>query len=156
MLKFVAAIIALLAVLTFSPILCAQTATPTQPGGGGAWGQGKWNNAPPSGEGRDTSAYARRKSGPAPRRDLSGIWDGTASGGVAAAGARSTRLHIQKTPRVPRLRVSVYAEGKRQKKESLMASGPARGRKSARTQFAVRTECQGSSFRAFKCSSEHL
>ena len=31
--------------------------------------------------------YAGKKSAPAPRRDLSGIWDGTASGGVAAAGA---------------------------------------------------------------------
>jgi hypothetical protein len=42
----------------------------------------KWNNSPPV-----KSFYANQKShAPAPRHDLSGIWDGTAEGGVEAKG----------------------------------------------------------------------
>lgn len=42
----------------------------------------KWNNSPPV-----KSVYARQKNhAPAPRRDLSGIWDGTAEGGVEPKG----------------------------------------------------------------------
>ena len=41
----------------------------------------KWNNSPPT-----KDAYANKKSAPAPRRDLSGIWDGTAEGGVQGGG----------------------------------------------------------------------
>jgi hypothetical protein len=38
-----------------------------------------WNNGPPP-----KKAYAGRKSAPAPRRDLSGIWNAAAEGGVQA------------------------------------------------------------------------
>ena len=69
--------------LTFSFILCAQTATPTQSGKAPAE---KWNNDPFNGNGRNKPAVY--KSGkPTPRRDLSGIWDATAEGGVQASGA---------------------------------------------------------------------
>jgi hypothetical protein len=55
--------------LTFSAILCAQS-------------QGKWNNNPPP-----RSAYAGKKSssGPAPRRDISGIWDAAQTLGTSGA-----------------------------------------------------------------------
>jgi len=40
-----------------------------------------WNNSPPT-----KDFYANRKSAPAPHRDMSGIWDGTAEGGVEGGG----------------------------------------------------------------------
>ena len=44
----------------------------------------KWNNNPPT-----KAAYDNKvKAAPAPKRDLSGIWDGTAEGGVEAGGMR--------------------------------------------------------------------
>jgi hypothetical protein len=43
--------------------------------------QGKWNNGPPP-----KKAYVGKKSAPAPRRDLSGIWNAAAEGGVQAKG----------------------------------------------------------------------
>jgi hypothetical protein len=43
----------------------------------------KWNNVVPT----NKAAYAGRKSEPAPKRDLSGIWDGSAEGGFQAKGA---------------------------------------------------------------------
>ena len=43
----------------------------------------QWNNSPPA-----KAYYAGKKpSGPAPRRDLSGFWDGTAEGGIMGDGA---------------------------------------------------------------------
>jgi len=41
----------------------------------------RWNNSPPT-----KDAYANKTSAPAPSRDLSGIWDGTAEGGVQGGG----------------------------------------------------------------------
>jgi len=67
---------ALTTVLALSPVLGAQTGTSQTK-------QEKWNNVPPP-----ESAYAGKKSGPAPRRDLSGIWDGTAPGGKGINGAK--------------------------------------------------------------------
>ena len=49
---------------------------------GGARSQEKWNNVPPP----NKSAYANQKPAPAPRRDLSGIWDGITEGGDQAKG----------------------------------------------------------------------
>ena len=71
--------LALLAVTLFvgwmlSPMLRAQTA-PAQAAAGQAEPE-KWNNVPPR-----KSTYAGKKSDPAPRRDLSGIWDGATSAG---------------------------------------------------------------------------
>jgi len=64
----------LIAGLTFLPILCAQTA-PANPAGNEPK-QEKWNNVP-----LRKSAYVGRKPDPAPRRDLSGIWDAATSAG---------------------------------------------------------------------------
>jgi hypothetical protein len=84
---FAVVTIALLAGLTFSPILCAQTAAPAQPGK--AKGDNdKWNSDPYNGNGRNHPAiYNAGKSAPPPRRDLSGIWDASTGGGVQAGGA---------------------------------------------------------------------
>jgi hypothetical protein len=61
-------VITLIAGLTFSPMLRAQA--------------GKWNNSPPP-----KSEYAGKKqAAPAPRRDLSGIWNAAAEGGVQGRG----------------------------------------------------------------------
>jgi hypothetical protein len=80
---FAATTIGLVAVLTFSSILCAQTSAPTQLRKAPVE---KWNNDPFNGNGRNNPAiYITGK--PAPRRDLSGIWDATAEGGVQASGA---------------------------------------------------------------------
>lgn len=81
---FVFASIALLAGFTLSPMLRAQTATPAQPGGPT---RDKWNSDPFNGNGRNNPARNKgAKADPAPRRDLSGIWDATESGGVQAGG----------------------------------------------------------------------
>jgi len=73
--RLVLSAIALIAELTsFSAILPAQTA-PANPAGEA--NQEKWNNVP-----LRKSAYAGKKSAPAPRRDLSGIWDAATSAGV--------------------------------------------------------------------------
>ena len=45
----------------------------------------KWDTALPE----NKSVYAGRKSEPAPRRDLSGTWDGFTEGGTQAKGAKS-------------------------------------------------------------------
>src|ERR1700730_4473515 len=72
-------ILALLTGLAFSPILRTQTAAPQAAGGEPR----KWNNIPPR-----KSAYAGKKSSPAPRRDLSGIWDAAGlDGGFQVNGA---------------------------------------------------------------------
>jgi hypothetical protein len=73
--RLVLSAIALIAGLTsFSAILPAQTA-PANPAGEA--NQEKWNNVP-----LRKSAYAGKKSAPAPLRDLSGIWDAATSAGV--------------------------------------------------------------------------
>ena len=72
--RLVLSAIALIAGLTFSAILRAQTA-PANPAAEA--NQEKWNNVP-----LRKSAYAGKKSAPAPRRDLSGIWDAATSAGV--------------------------------------------------------------------------
>jgi hypothetical protein len=77
----VVTIAALLAGLTFSPILGAQTASPKAAGE-----EPKpevWNTIPPI-----KPWYAGKKSGPAPRRDISGVWDAAeADGGRQPSGA---------------------------------------------------------------------
>jgi hypothetical protein len=64
---------------TFSPILRVQTAAAQAEGGEAR----KWNNIPPR-----KAAYTGKKSSPAPRRDLSGIWDAAGlDGGFQVNGA---------------------------------------------------------------------
>src|ERR1700693_3202789 len=63
--RLVVSMVALIAGLMCSLILRAQTAPP------------KWNNvAPPK------SAYVGKKSAPAPRRDLTGIWNASEADGA--------------------------------------------------------------------------
>ena len=77
--RWVVLTLALITGLTFSPILRVQTAAPQAAGGEAS----KWNNIAPR-----KSAYARRDSDPAPRRDLSGIWNATGlDGGFQVNGA---------------------------------------------------------------------
>lgn len=69
------------------PILgAAQTAPPTQSApaaGGDKWKNEKWNTPSPP-----ASYWETVKSGPAPKRDLSGTWDaGTLEGGIQPNGA---------------------------------------------------------------------
>jgi len=71
---------AMFALLTFAHILWAQTDQP--PGVAEQLKQRKWNNSPPV----KTEYDARKKARPAPRRDLWGLWDGTAEGGIQANG----------------------------------------------------------------------
>ena len=66
--RLAVSIVAAMAVGVFFPLLRAQTAAPE-----------KWNNIPPA-----RSTYAGKKPGPAPRRDITGIWD-TSWGGVSGA-----------------------------------------------------------------------
>jgi len=78
--------LALISVLAFLPPLCAQTAPPASiddikvdP----------WNSRPLHGR-----AYAGLKAAPAPRRDLSGIWDATGDATAGAApGIQNTGAH---------------------------------------------------------------
>jgi hypothetical protein len=79
--RLVVSVVALIAGLMLSPLLGAQTAPPksaveeAKPD--------KWNTIPPI-----KSAYAGKKSGPAPRHDISGIWDAAeADGGRQPSGA---------------------------------------------------------------------
>ena len=79
--RFVISVVALLAGLTLSPILSAQTAAPKAAGAEAK--PDKWNSIPPV-----KTAYAGKKSAPAPRRDLSGVWDAAeADGGRQPSGA---------------------------------------------------------------------
>jgi len=75
----VTSVIAVLAVLNFAPILCAQE----QPSAvAEQLKQRKWNNSPPI-----KAEYAGKKeAAPAPKHDLSGIWNGDAEGGTFANG----------------------------------------------------------------------
>jgi hypothetical protein len=63
--RLVVSIMAVIAGSAFSPILHAQTAPP------------KWNDVPPP-----KSAYVGKKSAPAPRHDLSGIWNAPEADGA--------------------------------------------------------------------------
>jgi hypothetical protein len=81
----VVSVVALLVGLTISPglspVLGAQTAPPKAAGEEAK--PEKWNNIPPI-----KPAYAGKKSAPAPRRDLSGIWDAAEEdGGRQPSGA---------------------------------------------------------------------
>jgi hypothetical protein len=79
--RFVVSTVALIAGLTFSPNLGAQTALPKA--SADEVKPEKWNNVPPL-----KSEYAGKKSAPAPRRDISGIWDASeADGGRQVSGA---------------------------------------------------------------------
>ena len=91
---FLIATIASLVALSSSPILCAQATTATQ---SSVERSEKWNNDPFGGQARtggcapgfpcaNPSFYGGKKE-PPPRRDLSGIWDATAGGGVQASGS---------------------------------------------------------------------
>jgi hypothetical protein len=74
-------LVVLLAGLTLSPNLGAQDASPKA--GGDQAKPDKWNSIPPI-----KPAYAGKKSAPAPRRDLSGVWDAAeADGGRQPSGA---------------------------------------------------------------------
>jgi hypothetical protein len=68
----------LITVLVFSGLLRAQTSPPAQ-----SDAEEKWNNSPP-----DKAALVGKKSAPAPKRDLSGVWDGTAEGGIQPKGPK--------------------------------------------------------------------
>src|ERR1700733_9463371 len=57
----------------------------------------KWDTPLPE----DKSVYAGRKSEPAPRRDLSGTWDGLTEGGTQAKGAQSFPDDARHLPDVP-------------------------------------------------------
>src|SRR5713226_7136174 len=77
----VISVVALLAGLILSPALGAQTA-PAKAAGEQAKPE-KWNSIPPI-----KPAYAGKKSAPAPRRDISGIWDAAEEdGGRQPSGA---------------------------------------------------------------------
>src|SRR5260221_14707611 len=65
--RLVVSVVALLAGLTLSSVLGAQTAPSKAAGEEG--NPDKWNSIPPI-----KPAYAGKKSAPAPRRDLSGGW----------------------------------------------------------------------------------
>src|SRR6202049_4348374 len=78
--RLVFSIVALLAGLMLSPLLGAQTA-PSKAAADSAKPD-KWNSIPPI-----NTAYAGKKSAPAPRRDISGIWDAAeAEGGRQPSG----------------------------------------------------------------------
>ena len=77
----VVSVVALLAGLTLSPVLGAQTA-PSKTSGAGPKPD-VWNTIPPI-----KPWYAGKKSAPAPRRDISGVWDAAeADGGRQPSGA---------------------------------------------------------------------
>ncbi len=72
-------LLALITGLIFSPVLRVQTNAQQAAGGEAV----KWNNIPPR-----KAAYSPKKSSPAPRRDLSGIWDAEGlDGGFQVNGA---------------------------------------------------------------------
>jgi len=71
--RFMFSAIVLTALMSLPPLVRAQTAAAS-----GNLSQRKWNNSPPV-----KADYQGKKSDPAPRRDLSGFWDGTAEGGAS-------------------------------------------------------------------------
>src|SRR5437879_1014881 len=79
-------IVALLSALAFVPALRAQTAPPASVDGIKIQ---QWNSSP-----LHKPAYAGIKPAPAPRHDLSGIWDATGdAAGGAAPGIQNTGAH---------------------------------------------------------------
>jgi hypothetical protein len=80
--------VTLLGLLSFSATSYAQSGAPAQTGGAGTqdwWANHeKWSTPLP-----DKSVYAGKKSTPAPRRDVSGTWDGLAEGGTQPKGAKN-------------------------------------------------------------------
>jgi hypothetical protein len=76
-------LIALAAGLVLSPVLRAQAQGEAPQSGKVEWKPELWNSNPPI-----KPYYAGRKSGPAPKRDLSGVWDAAeADGGRQPSGA---------------------------------------------------------------------
>src|SRR5450432_2457536 len=79
--RFILSTSVLLAAFVLSPVLEAQRG-PQSKELAEALAKSQWNNSPP-----EKAAYANRPAPrPAPKRDLSGIWDGTAEGGVEGGG----------------------------------------------------------------------
>lgn len=78
--RFVVSTTVLLALLASAPLLFAQNDQP--PGVAEQLKQRKWNDSPPV----KTEYTGKKKAAPAPRRDLSGFWDGTAEGGIQPNG----------------------------------------------------------------------
>jgi len=77
--RWAVSIVALITGLTFSATLRGQTAAPQAAGREVS----KWNNVPPR-----KSTYTQKSSAPAPKRDLSGIWDAAGlDGGFQVNGA---------------------------------------------------------------------
>jgi hypothetical protein len=81
-------VMAALAALIVLPPIMAQGLAPTQSGDkkNGKWNTDPFNGAALPGYKLPSDFDARRKSQPAPKRDLNGIWDATAWGGVQASG----------------------------------------------------------------------
>lgn len=80
--RFVLSINVVLLALVVSPALQAQQNNQQSKELAEVLANRKWNNSPPV-----KAAYANKaKAAPAPRRDLSGIWDGTAEGGIQGGG----------------------------------------------------------------------
>src|SRR5258707_4782440 len=87
MLKLFVAPVVVLAALLFSPLMCSQTRLPD--------GQAAPPQSPPptgpglDGWGRPITALAKdRKAAPAPRHDISGIWDAPDMSGNQVLGAK--------------------------------------------------------------------
>src|ERR1700739_726709 len=68
-------VVVLLAGITLCPVLGAQTAAPKS--AGAETKPDEWNSIPPI-----KPSYAGKKSAPAPRRDISGIWDAAEADGA--------------------------------------------------------------------------
>jgi hypothetical protein len=70
--------------LVFAPISFAQTSAPQSASAQDWWtNHDKWDTPLP-----EKSVYATRKPAPAPKRDLSGTWDGVTEGATQAKGAK--------------------------------------------------------------------
>ena len=79
--RLLISVVSLLAGLSLSPVVGAQTASPKA--AAEAKADPLWNSIPPI-----KPFYAGKKSGPAPKRDLSGVWDAAeADGGRQPSGA---------------------------------------------------------------------
>ena len=101
--RFAILAILFLVLLIFSPVSYAQAGAPAQANGAGKedwWANhDKWDTPLP-----DKSVYEGRKSAPAPRRDLSGTWDGLAGGGTQPKGAKDypdDAMHRPEPPYTP-------------------------------------------------------
>jgi hypothetical protein len=76
--RFLFSAITLVSAMAFSPTMGAQNVAPTP---SAEVNRQKWNNSVPG-----KAAYVGKQSAPAPRHDISGIWDGSADGGFQAKG----------------------------------------------------------------------